>query len=104
MTEHDLDHSAFQLDGEYETATGWLYTFSVERGNERKHHELTLSWVDHEHLVNGAIAPERVAFAAFGLAVEHFGASLPERFDVSSLRRHIESFDERSRSRINAPL
>ena len=104
MNQKQPDHPGYQLDGEHEIANGWLYTFSVGNGDDRTHHELTLSWVDHEHLVGGAIAPERVAAAAFALAMGQFGESLPERVDVSSLRRKIESFDERVRSRIDAPL
>ena len=99
-----MSNPSFKLDGEHDTPNGWLYTFSVDRGGEQSHHELTLSWVDHEHLVNGSIAPERVGSASFGLALGHFGTSLPERIDVSSLRRHIESFDELVRAGIDAPL
>ena len=99
-----MSDPSFQIDGEHDIQNGWLYTFSVVRGTEHSHHELTLSWVDHEHLVNGSIAPERVASTAIALAMSHFDKSLPERIDVSSLRRHIKSFDERVRERIDAPL
>lgn len=98
---HEHKH---QLDGEHETSTGWLYTFTLFGGHEPTHHELTLSWVDHEHLVNGAIAPERVARAVFGLATETLGDEMPSKSDVSILRRLVEGFDEQVRSRISAPL
>lgn len=100
-----MDHQPYQLDGEHETATGWLYTFTLSQGGAgEQHHELTLSWVDHEHLVGGAIAPERVALAAFGLAYKTLGPDLPARCDVSVLRRRIERFEDRVRERIEAPL
>lgn len=99
-----MSNPAFTLDGEHETQNGWLYTFSLLGKGDSTHHELTLSWVDHEHLVGGSIAPERVAFACFALATESFGDSLPPRFDVSVLRRRLDHFDERVRERIEAPL
>ena len=99
-----MDHRAYTLDGEHETPNGWLYTFTLEHDGAKSDHELTLSWVDHEHLVGGAIAPEHVAFAAFGLAVDELGTSLPARFDLSMIRRRVEGFDDRVKARINAPL
>ncbi len=93
---------AFTLDGEHETPNGWLYTFTL--GEDGNHHELTLSWVDHEHLVGGSVAPEHAARAVFALAIEFFGDQIPAKFDCSSLRRRIDGFDEQIRSRINAPL
>lgn len=99
-----MKEAPYQLDGEHETHNGWLYTFTLGQGEQATHHELTLSWVDHEHLVSGAIAPERVAYAAFGLAIELLAPPLPTRFDVSSLRRRLQGFDEILRTRIQAPL
>ena len=101
---HHMSDAPFTLDGEHETSNGWLYTFTLPGSGEPTHHELTLSWVDHEHLVGGAIAPEHVAQACFRLAAEHFGAEMPARFDVSALRRRIDGFDTRVRDCIDAPL
>lgn len=57
-------------------------------------HELTMAWVDHEHLVNGAISPSVIAKAAAKLAADHFGREeMPARCDVSNLRRRISGFD-----------
>lgn len=94
------------IDGEHETDRGWLYTFTLTRGDGAvSDHELTLSWVDHEHLVGGSLSPSLVARASAQLGAEHFGAGeLPARFDVSSLRRLVDGFDDRVRSMINAPL
>lgn len=97
-----MSSPAFTLDGEHETSNGWLYTFTLAR--DGAHHELTLSWVDHEHLIGGSVAPELAARAVFALAVEYFGKHVPSRFDYSSLRRRIDDFDDLVRSRINAPL
>lgn len=96
--------TAFTLDGEHETRNGWLYTFTLNQGAAPSHHELTLSWVDHEHLVGGAIAPEHLAKAIIGLAIEFYGEALPSKFDAASLRRRLDDFDERVRASINAPL
>jgi len=101
-----MNEPSVTIDGEHEVDRGWLYTLSVTGATgAANHHELTLSWVDHEHLVSGAISPVLVAKASAKLALEHFGAhGLPQRFDVSSLRRLVEDFDERVRTMINAPL
>ncbi len=93
----------FTLDGEHETPNGWLYTFTLASGDEPTHHELTLSWVDHEHLVGGTIAPERVARCVFAIAIERFGDAVPARFDVASLARRIEGFEGLVRERLQAP-
>lgn len=102
----DASGSKITVDGEHETDRGWLYTFTMTGGDgAASHHELTLSWVDHEHLVGGSLSPSLVARASAELALAHFGAGeLPARFDVSSLRRLVGGFDERVRSMINAPL
>lgn len=97
-----MESSAFTLDGEHETQNGWLYTFTRSASNS--HHEMTLSWVDHEHLVGGSIAPEHVAHAIFAIAIEFFGPQIPQKFDVSSLRRRIDGFEGVVRARIDAPL
>lgn len=83
------------IDGEHETQTGWLYTMHIEWNDEsRSDHELTLSWVDHEHLVGGTISPSVIAKAAAKLAAQHMGKSkLPARFDLSTLRRMLSEFD-----------
>jgi len=101
MTSHPIT-----IDGEHETANGWLYTLTLtHKDNSTSHHEITLSWVDHEHLVAGTIAPSHVAKAAAIIALRHFSPdSLPERFDFSALRRRIPDLDNMIRDSINAPL
>jgi len=85
-----------QIDGEHETPTGWLYALSVQWGDgAASDHELTLAWVDHEHLVGGAISPSVVARAGARLAADHFGQSeMPVRCDIANLRRRIDGFDQ----------
>ncbi len=92
-----------QIDGEHETATGWLYTLTIQwDGQNTTDHELTFAWVDHEHLVGGTISPSLIAKSAAKLAAEHFRKDqMPARCDVSILRRRIEGFDERIKSTIN---
>ena len=84
-----------KIDGEHGTQHGWLFTLCIEWGDGvSSEHEITMSWVDHEHLVGGAVPPSVIAERAAKLAAAHFGQiELPERFDVSSLRRRIDNFD-----------
>lgn len=88
--------ASIQIDGEHETATGWLYTMSITWADGSvSDHELTMAWVDHEHLVGGAVSPSVIAKRAAGFAGAFFGKeNMPSRCDVSSLRRLIEGFDE----------
>ena len=91
---------SIQIDGEHETATGWLYTFTVgwADGSESDH-ELTMAWVDHEHLVGGAVSPSVVARTAAEMAAGHFGQmKMPPRFDIANLRRRIPGFNESIKS------
>lgn len=92
-----MAESEIRIDGEHETANGWLYTLSIRWGDEPwRDYELTMAWVDHEHLVGGMVSPSEVALRALGLACDHFGErKMPARCDVSSLRRVIEDFDQR---------
>lgn len=104
MSEHKQSRTAqacIRIEGEHETSNGWLYTFTVDWADAgATDHELTLSWVDHEHLVGGAVTPSVVARVSGTIAATHFGAgALPERFDVSSLRRMIPGFDNLLRDR-----
>ena len=87
---------SIQIDGEHETATGWLYTLTANWANgTSSDHELTMAWVDHEHLVNGAISPSVIAKGAAQLAVEYFGREqMPARCDISNLRRQIPGFEQ----------
>ncbi len=90
-----MNTQTVQIDGEHETATGWLYTLTVTwASGATSDHELTMAWVDHEHLVGGSISPSVIAKTAARMAVDHFGqGDMPARCDVSNLRRRIKDFD-----------
>lgn len=91
-----MNEPLVQVDGEHETQTGWLYTLTItwEDGGSSDH-ELSMAWVDHEHLVGGAVSPSVVAKSAARLAAAYFGVEkMPERCDISSLRRVISGFDD----------
>jgi len=99
MTDPEQSQSTragIRIEGEHETSNGWLYTFAVDWADaEPTDHELTMSWVDHEHLVGGLVTPSRLAQISAMIAAEHFGVgSLPERFDLSTLRRLVSGFDD----------
>ena len=83
------------IDGEHDTDRGWLYTMTVRWvDGSTSDHELTLAWVDHEHLVGGAVSPSVLAKSAAVLACGYMGhEKMPSRCDVSSLRRLIPDFD-----------
>lgn len=91
-----MQESSIHIDGEHDTATGWLYTLTINWDDgSSSDHELTMAWVDHEHLVGGAISPSVIAKAAARLAAGHFGQDdMPERCDVANLRRRISEFDQ----------
>lgn len=95
-------HSAVKLpsitiDGEHETNRGWLYTFTTNwRDGSSSDHEITLSWVDHEHLVGGTISPSVIAQAVAEIMLEEFNQkNMPIKSDVSSLSRLIPNFEQR---------
>ncbi len=96
MSELNSPQATIQIDGEHETQTGWLYTMTITWAEgSTSDHELTLAWVDHEHLVGGAISPSVIAKLAARLAVEHYKQSgMPARCDVANLRRRISGFDQ----------
>tara|TARA_R110002073_G_scaffold118918_5_gene259276 strand:+ start:214506 stop:214808 length:303 start_codon:yes stop_codon:yes gene_type:complete len=83
------------IDGEHDTDHGWLYTMTIQwMDGTTSDHELTLAWVDHEHLVGGMISPSVLAKSAALLACGYLGqGEMPARCDVSSLRRMIPDFD-----------
>lgn len=95
MSDRRPAEATIQIDGEHETQTGWLYTMTITWDDgSSSDHELTMAWVDHEHLVGGAVSPSLVAKVGARLAAEFFGqAQMPARCDIANLRRRIEGFD-----------
>lgn len=96
----------FRVMEERETARGWSYRVVVERETVSTEHEVTLSWVDHNHWCGGTQAPsvtaERVLeslFDAIGRGAicdgmrQLFGGRLPTHFDLSLARRIVPSLD-----------
>jgi hypothetical protein len=95
-----MHHSGVCIDAERETPNGWLYSIRIEWSDtSSSDHEITLSWVDHEHLVGGGVPPSTLINAVAQLAAEHFNHDkMPMRCDVSSLRRLITGFDAHVRA------
>jgi len=83
------------IDEECETDRGWVYYVTLSwKSRGTTGHQITLSWVDHDQLTGGSIPPshliERVAtIVATAMGVDE----MPERFDVSSMRRTIPEFE-----------
>lgn len=90
---------------ERETARGWSYDVAVtDADGAVTTHEITLSWVDHDHWSGGSAPPSRVVEAVLSavLAAEADApplrpGDLPARFDLATLRRWAPDLDEHLR-------
>lgn len=95
--------TAIQIGPETETGRGWSYEVTIDRSPDQPtRHEVTLSWADHDLLSGGFHPPSRSVEAALAVAIARGErlARLPDRFDVSTLRRMIEGFDELVREKM----
>lgn len=86
---------------ELETGRGWAYRVVVRGSGVERSHEVSLSWVDHDHIGGGTASPASVVLAVVESLLEA-GVSLPSVFDVSSARRWFAGLDEAVRSRLGA--
>jgi hypothetical protein len=91
--------SVVTIGPETETDSGWRYAVSIDRPDGRRtSHGVSLSWVDHDHLAGGAAPPSAVTRAVVEALAEVIGdRPLPERFDVSTVRRMVPDLPERMR-------
>lgn len=79
---------------EHETAHGWSFRLTVDRhAGPTTEHEVTLSWVDHDHWSGGTTPPSRLIERLVGILAGHV-ADLPSRFDAARARRWVPQFDE----------
>ncbi len=83
------------LDEERETDRGWAYGVTVSwKSRGTTEHVVTLSWMDHDQLTGGTMAPSRLVERIVGVVAGVMGVDeMPERFDVSSMRRSIPEFE-----------
>ncbi len=90
-----------RIGAETERARGWAYAATITwPGGGRSEHRVTLSWADHELIAGGVYPPSRTVEAALNVLLDVGPAgpgSLPGRFDISTLRRMIDGFDDRVR-------
>ncbi len=84
------------VDEEHETDRGWSYIVTLSwKARGTSEHEITLSWVDHDQLTGGLMPPSRLVERVAKVAATAMGVDeLPKRFDVSSMRRAIPSFEQ----------
>jgi hypothetical protein len=84
------------VDEEHETDRGWSYIVTLSwKSRGTTEHEITLSWVDHDQLSGGMMAPSRLVERVAEVAATAMGVDdLPSRFDVSSMRRAIPEFEQ----------
>lgn len=91
--------AAVEILHERETPQGWAYRVSVEPAGGQankppREHEVTLSWVDHDHLCGGRFAPSRVVEVVVRYVYEHPTArEVPDSFDVATARRWFPGMD-----------
>lgn len=78
---------------------GWLYHVRVERPDGSfSEHDVSLSWVDHDHWCGGRLAPSRVIEAVIRYLLEHLAQELPARFDAARARRLCPDLDRELRA------
>ena len=79
---------------EHETAHGWSFRLALDRpGAPTTEHEMTLSWVDHDHWTGGATPPSRLAERLLTVLAERV-SDLPARFDAAKARRWAPEIDD----------
>lgn len=80
---------------EYETDRGWSFRIALQREPDEPstEHEMTLSWVDHDHWTGGAVPPSRLAERLL-VIVARRQADLPPRFDAARARRWVPDLDD----------
>lgn len=93
------DGGPIHVGPETETGRGWSYEVSLAwPDGHASSHSVTLSWADHDLIAGGMHPPSRTVEAAMCVLLAVGGdvikiADLPERIDVSTLRRQITDFD-----------
>ena len=83
------------IDEERDTDRGWAYLVTLSwKARGTTEHEITLSWVDHDQLTGGIMPPSQLIEKVALVAASAMGVDeLPNRFDVSSMRRAIPEFE-----------
>ncbi len=98
------DASAIFVESETETARGWVYAVTMTHPvHGRMRHRVTLSWADHDLISGGMRPPSWTVEAALGVLLDAdptVPGALPTRFDISTLRRMIDGFDDLVRARL----
>lgn len=94
--------AALEVLAEVETQSGWSFDIEIlwtAAGSTR--HQVTLSWVDHDHLSGGRVPPSKVAEAiANTVAAVKGPLDTPVEFDASTARRWIENLDAQVRQQL----
>ncbi|MEM1184881.1 MAG: hypothetical protein AAGI53_07740 [Planctomycetota bacterium] len=88
-----------RVSSESETMYGWAYEVRITRrdGGESLH-AVTLTWSDQDDLSGGSASPSTLVEAVVGALIESDpDRALPERFDVSTVRRWVPDLAERLR-------
>lgn len=95
-----MPNSKAIIDTEQESSRGWEYVARVQRDGAESRHVVLLAWSDHDHWSGGTVPPSRVVEALLRIAGDHL-ATIPVRFDASTLRRLIPDLDASVRAEIN---
>jgi hypothetical protein len=79
---------------EHETPNGWSFRLALDRhGHPETEHEMTLSWVDHDHWTGGTTPPSRLAERLVAILAARV-PQLPARFDAAKARRWAPDVDD----------
>ncbi len=80
---------------EHETAHGWSFRLALDHAPDSPaaEHEMTLSWVDHDHWTGGAVPPSRLAERLMTILATRV-PNLPPRFDAARARRWVPEIDD----------
>lgn len=79
---------------EREIPHGWAFRLTLGRpGSEPTEHEMTLSWVDHDHWTGGGTPPSRLAERILSILASRI-ETLPPRFDAARARRWVPEIDD----------
>lgn len=94
------------VGNEAETATGWAYEVQICPSPDAvSSHTVTLSWADHDLISKGLRPPSATVRAALLALLDNAADAftpddLPRRFDLATLRRQINGFDDAVRDRL----
>lgn len=87
-----MSRAAARVLEEHETHNGWSFRVALDTRGGTSEHELSLSWVDHDHWTGGAVPPSALAERLLSVLAARV-PDLPARFDAARARRWVPEID-----------